>query len=125
MAPCDTSGSASCVSCIKEEEEETKKKTNKKRVSLCACAHDTRWMRDTNLGEGVHDGHGGVADGEEAERQRDGPADDGLAVLEQVVEGAHGHRPAEVLAHGDHGDAQHGDGLVAVVLLEVLAAHGQ
>jgi hypothetical protein len=42
-----------------------------------------------------------------------------------VVEGAHGHRPAEVLAHGDHGDAQHGDGLVAVVLLEVLAAHGQ
>jgi hypothetical protein len=77
------------------------------------------------LGQSIHDGHGGITNREEAERERDSSAHDGLAVLEQMVESAHCHRFTEILAHGDHGNAQHSDGLVAVVLLEVLAAHGQ
>mmetsp|Transcript_63402 Transcript_63402/g.163130 ORF Transcript_63402/g.163130 Transcript_63402/m.163130 type:complete len:450 (+) Transcript_63402:527-1876(+) len=73
------------------------------------------------LGEGVDDTHLRVREIHDGQRDGYRAAQRQLAVLQDVVQRAHSHLGADLLAAGDEADAEHGSSLVArVCLLQVL-----
>ena len=53
-----------------------------------------------------------VGGGDESEGERHGPANDRLAVPQKMPERPEEHLGADVLPHGDQGEAQHRHGLL-------------